>query len=123
MLQNPESFENDPNHLGIIVESLLNHSFQEARKGRNWIRVDSKSRLRRELEHDAERHASAGQETWWASWAPAAPLSDCVVFLHFAHSIVMEEDNFENGLTVYATCPHKIEWSGSRVSPFSEGHR
>ena len=22
----------------------------------------------------------AGQETWWASWAPAAPLSDCVVF-------------------------------------------
>ena len=67
MLQNPESFENDPNHLGIIVESLLNHSFQETRKGRDWISVDSKSRLRRELEHDAERHASAGQEAWWAS--------------------------------------------------------
>ena len=33
MLQNPESFENDPNHLGIIVESHLNHSIQEAAKG------------------------------------------------------------------------------------------
>ena len=33
MLQNPESFENDPNHSGIIVESHLNHSIQEATKG------------------------------------------------------------------------------------------
>ena len=33
MLQNPESFENDPNHLGIIVESHLNHSIREAANG------------------------------------------------------------------------------------------
>ena len=33
MLQNPESFENDPNHFGIIAESHLNHSIQEATKG------------------------------------------------------------------------------------------
>jgi len=33
MLQNPESFENDPNHSGIIVESHLNHSIREAITG------------------------------------------------------------------------------------------
>ena len=33
MHQNPESFENYPNHFGIIVESHLNHSLQEATKG------------------------------------------------------------------------------------------
>ena len=30
MLQNPESLENDPNHVGIAVESHLNHSIREA---------------------------------------------------------------------------------------------
>ena len=33
MLQNPESLENDPNHVGIAVESHLNHSIREAANG------------------------------------------------------------------------------------------
>ena len=43
-------------------------------------------------------------QTGWVSWAPVALLSDCVVFLHFAHSAIMEEENFENGLVVCTTC-------------------
>ena len=33
VLQNPESFENTPNHTGIIAESHLNHSLREPTEG------------------------------------------------------------------------------------------
>ena len=33
MLHDPESFQNNPNHLGIIVESRLNHLVQDAKQG------------------------------------------------------------------------------------------
>ena len=36
VLHNPESFENSPNHSGIIVESYLNHSLREAKQGGAW---------------------------------------------------------------------------------------
>ena len=35
-LHNPESFENIPNHSGIIVESYLNHSLREPKQGGAW---------------------------------------------------------------------------------------
>ena len=40
MRQNPESYENDLNHFGIIVESYLNHSLREPQNGEKVVEAE-----------------------------------------------------------------------------------